>query len=1312
MDKETLSHYGWIVILTLILACLLAFATPFAGFIKVAIMNTVEGLVDATNKIVDSWSWNDDGDDSDEMPPDMCGHNDTIILEHGIEPTCTASGMTDKIFCNTCQSVIQKAETINPLGHDFGEPVIDIAPTCATAGTETTTCQREGCGETSTTPIPAKGHTEVVNDAVAQTCTTTGLTAGKYCGVCGEILIAQEVIPALGHNVIIDDAVEATCVSAGKTEGSHCSRCEEVLVKQEVVAALGHDLSDAVTTVYSTCVSAGEEKRECRRTGCDYYELKTIDANGHNEVIDAAVAPKCEETGLTEGKHCDVCDTTLVAQVEVPATGHTEVTDPAIEPTCTETGLTEGKHCSVCGKVLEAPEVVDALGHNIVTDPAVEPDCENTGLTEGSHCDRCGQVIDEQEVVPATGHTDEDNDKYCDDCNKNLCEHTQTSTITIEATCTEGGATNIVCDTCGEIIESVATTDPLGHYWVVDPSVEPTCTETGLTQGIHCSRCGEVSVAQEIIPANGHTDADDDGYCDVCEDAIIPEGGIYYVGVGATDVGDYSTATRVYIAGEPFPETPANGDVFVYGDYEYRYRYVLNDSCDAFILQQQGPFGWCVSVRDRTKDSYGQMVSYICSQPVICLSNTFRNCTNLEDASNINLPSTIETMSNTFRDCSKLTATPEIPDGVTNLYHAFQNTKITVAPTLPSQAGYIQGMFQGCTALTDISKLGAIPSSVWDMANLFYGCTSLGDVTGLVINAENAEFMSCAFYNCTSLTGTITINATCQYNYGSMFGKTTQEIWLTTDDYDTYYDWLVNFASTDNNDNVNVLCYHDKTSTVSTAATCTETGLTTIICDRCGNTVQEETVAALGHNYTSTITTEPTCSSTGIRTFTCTRCSDTFAEEIPAVTHIDADIDFICDNCGAEPVVPVGGEYYSCGTTYNSGEIMPSTPQTGDQFMLGDYVYMYNQYWSSGTKTDETMSGWSVKVINPTKTTYSEMLPDIYGTPIVSLVETFAQCENMIISPSIPSTVTNLTETYYLCSSLTTAPAIPSDIKYLSRTFVGCTSLNDISNFVIPEGATVLFGVFSGCESLETAPLIPSTVTDIFSIFSKCKSLKTYVGSTDPDGDFSGYIIPYGVTDVSHAFSDCDAMVTAPKIPNSVTVAQFTFRYCDSLTGVVYFNSVREVGAQQTFDDTINDIILVTEYPDATAPSYDTPYGSILSAYQQNDGNVKFGFIFDIVYSGDNSCYITVNETTYTENTRLFIPIGETVTITCNGNNGDCLGSITHNGSTKTTSTLSYSFTSYGNTTITINSSTQDGTPYGTITIDTPVLFDDQISYN
>ena len=67
------------------------------------------------------------------------------------------------------------------------------------------------------------------------------------------------------------------------------------------------------------------------------------------------------------------------------------------------------------------------------------------------------------------------------------------------ATCTEKGEKGEKCRNCGKI-ENKTEIPALGHEWVIDPAVEPTETSVGYTQGSHCSRCGAVQVAQQVIP--------------------------------------------------------------------------------------------------------------------------------------------------------------------------------------------------------------------------------------------------------------------------------------------------------------------------------------------------------------------------------------------------------------------------------------------------------------------------------------------------------------------------------------------------------------------------------------------------------------------------------------------------------------------------------------------------------------------------------------------------------------------------------------------------------------------------------------------
>ena len=365
-------------------------------------------------------------------------------------------------------------------------------------------------------------NTTTINKKEA-TCTEEGYTGDFYCKDCKTTIQTGSSIPAKGHKWgQWTTTKKATCTEAG-IETRKCKKCGKTDERETKV--LGHDWDNGVVTTPATCTEDGVRTYTCKRDSRHTY-TKAIAKRGHTAVVVPAQAATCTETGLTEGKKCEVCHATLVEQevtpalghdwdngvVTTPATctedgvrtytckrdsrhtytkaiakrGHTAVVVPAQAATCTETGLTEGSKCQTCGVTLVKQEVTPALGHEEVVISGQNPTCEAEGWTESSYCKRCKETLKEKETIPALGH-----EEVVISGQEPTCE-------------AEGWTESSYCKRCQVTLKAKEIIPAQGHDPIAVPGKEPTCTETGLTEGSKCQRCGKILTAQETIPALGH----------------------------------------------------------------------------------------------------------------------------------------------------------------------------------------------------------------------------------------------------------------------------------------------------------------------------------------------------------------------------------------------------------------------------------------------------------------------------------------------------------------------------------------------------------------------------------------------------------------------------------------------------------------------------------------------------------------------------------------------------------------------------------------------------------------------------------------
>ncbi len=297
-------------------------------------------------------------------------------------------------------------------------------------------------GEQNSPSEPEHIHTEVKIPAVEATCTTSGLTAGKKCSECDEIIVEQNKVSSKEHtySVFWTVDVQPTCTEKG-SKSKHCSVCGDKSQVTEV-SALGHSWDNGEITTTPTCTGTGVKTFTC--SVCSETKTKVINAKGHSwDKGETTTQPTCIGTGVKTFT-CSVCSKTKTEVVN--AKGHNYSTEWTVDvqPTCTEKG-SKSKHCSVCADKSQITEV--SANHSW-----------NSGeITTASTCIRNG-------VKTFT----------CESCYKTKTETLSTVshsystewTIDIEATCLQFGSKSRHCLYCDDAKGYITTIPKTSHSYI------------------------------------------------------------------------------------------------------------------------------------------------------------------------------------------------------------------------------------------------------------------------------------------------------------------------------------------------------------------------------------------------------------------------------------------------------------------------------------------------------------------------------------------------------------------------------------------------------------------------------------------------------------------------------------------------------------------------------------------------------------------------------------------------------------------------------------------------------------------------------
>ena len=304
------------------------------------------------------------------------------------DATYTDDGYTGDTYCKDCGKKLETGTMIPKLvekEHDYGEWVLDQAPTCKKYGVRHRICKN--CGDREVDVLDKVDHSWELVSTTPATCIIGEIQHYK-CSVCGETkdvtlsnplgehswdngkvtkeatctedgektytctvcnTTKTKVIPATGHqHKEVRNAKKATCTEDGYTGDTYCTDCNTKLGSGTVVNKLGHTWDNGVITKEATETEEGVKTYTCKT--CGETKTEKIPVTSHH--LDQGTITKkatCTENG-EKTYHCTDADCDKTYVETIPATGHKFDSWKTVKAQSIYSGAVQKRTCNACGK--------------------------------------------------------------------------------------------------------------------------------------------------------------------------------------------------------------------------------------------------------------------------------------------------------------------------------------------------------------------------------------------------------------------------------------------------------------------------------------------------------------------------------------------------------------------------------------------------------------------------------------------------------------------------------------------------------------------------------------------------------------------------------------------------------------------------------------------------------------------------------------------------------------------------------------------------------------------------------------------------